>query len=618
LRGFLDRLRGGKTKVVITSRSEEEWLGATNRWKLPLGGLRGEERWAFCGAILRDLGKTVDRNDAGLVELMETLEGHPLMMRAVLPMLESRTSASIVAAIRTNIEALDLEDDAVGAKVRATLRFVEQSLPVDLQPLVVPLALHERHADADSLEQMAERAGLSVTRSEIDRFFAALCVAGLVREMGPSIYELHPALTGFLRSHPLEAPTAEAWTRGFVEVMSSLADTLTPKELHEQRFGFHVHGANFHCALREAERLGMDQDIGALLQSLAAYALNVRDFSTAERLYGRLASLWARTGDPGEAGAHHQLGMVAQERRDFDQAEKWYLKSLAISEKHGNEHGAALTYHQLGIVAQKRRDFDQAEKWYLKSLSISEKHGNEHVSAITYHQLGIVAGERRDLDQAEKWYLKSLAIEEKLGDEHVSASTYHQLGMVAQKRRDLDQAEKWYLKSLAISEKHGNEHGAASTYGQLGRVAEERRDFDRAEKWYLKSLAISEKLGDEHVSASTYHQLGMVAQERRDLDQAEKWYLKSLAIKEKLGDEHVSASTYHQLGILAGLRERWSESGQWLIKCIVTFQATRDSASVGQATQNFVVLYRKAPPAEQTKLKALWEAAASSPDSAAL
>jgi len=524
-------------------------------------------------------------------------------------MLESRTSASIVAAIRTNIEALDLGDDAVGAKVRATLRFVEQSLPVDLQPLLVPLALHERYAEADSLEQMAERAGLSVTRSEIDRFFSALCVAGLVREMGPSIYELHPALTGFLRSHPFGAPTAAAWTRGFVEVMGHLADALAPKELHEQRFGFHVHGANFHCALREAERLGMDQFIGALLQSLAVYAQNVRDFSTAERLFGQLASLWARLGHPGEAGAYHQLGMVAQERRDFDQAEKWYLKSLAISEKRGDEHGAARTYGQLGNAAKERRDFDQAEKWYLKSLAISEKRGDELGAARTYHQLGMVAQERRGFDQAEKWYLKSLAIEEKHGNEHDAASTYHQLGNAAAERRDYDQAEKWYLKSLAIKEKRGNEYGAASTYHQLGVVAAERRDYDQAEKWYLKSLAIKEKRGNEHGAASTYHQLGRAAEERRDYDQAEKWYLKSLAITEKLGNEHGTAITYGQLGILAGLRERWSESGQWLIKCIVTFQATEDSAMVDQSTQNSVITYRNAPPAELAKLKALWKAA---------
>ena len=90
-------------------------------------------------------------------------------------------------------------------------------------------------------------------------------------------------------------------------------------------------------------------------------------------------------------GQHDQLGIIAQEQRDFEQAEKWYLKSLAITATRNltvnwamPKHNAILScqvpttmfwaYHQLGMIAQEQRDFEQAEKWYLKSL---EKHNTE-------------------------------------------------------------------------------------------------------------------------------------------------------------------------------------------------------------------------------------------------
>jgi tetratricopeptide (TPR) repeat protein len=85
------------------------------------------------------------------------------------------------------------------------------------------------------------------------------------------------------------------------------------------------------------------------------------------------------------------------------------LLPLAISEKLGNEPGVALTYHQLGRIAQEQRDFAQAEQWYRKSLAIKEKLGDEHDAASTYHQLGRIAQEQRDFAQAEQWYRKSLA-----------------------------------------------------------------------------------------------------------------------------------------------------------------------------------------------------------------
>lgn len=73
LKQFLANLRGGKTKVLITSRSREDWLGGTNRSVLELAGLHHEERWEYCRTILRDLGIKPNQNDPEWVKLMEAL-----------------------------------------------------------------------------------------------------------------------------------------------------------------------------------------------------------------------------------------------------------------------------------------------------------------------------------------------------------------------------------------------------------------------------------------------------------------------------------------------------------------------------------------------------------------
>ena len=70
------------------------------------------------------------------------------------------------------------------------------------------------------------------------------------------------------------------------------------------------------------------------------------------------------------AGVSYQMGMLEQDLRDFNEAEKWYNKSLDIYLKLNNEHGVALAYHRLGMVAEERRDFYAAEKWYKKSLKV--------------------------------------------------------------------------------------------------------------------------------------------------------------------------------------------------------------------------------------------------------
>ena len=658
LKRFLDKLRGGASKVIITSRSSEDWLGGTEqRFRLRLGGLDGEERWEYCTAVLRDLGRKINRQDEDLAGLMNLLGGHPLAMRVILPRLEKQTAGQVAAGLKSNLAGLGDSGDEAERKLFATLQFVEESLPEELRELLLPLGMHEGYVYPNFLEAMAKSAGGDWSRARIDELTEALEAAGLLWDVGQNIYQMHPLLTSFLRSRVVQKAGGEArdrWVRAFVDVMGSVADQLAPRPLHEQRFGFHVHGASFHYALGEAERLGMGTDFAALTQSLAFFAQNTRNFAEADRLFEGLAEHHRKNDNAEwEAVAYHQLGMVAKEQRDFAEAEQWYRKSLAIEEKQGNELGAArsyhtlgtialerrkldeaadlyhkavsayekhsdenlaaMGYHQLGIIAEEQRDFAAAEQWYRKSLAIMEKQGDEHGAAMTYHQLGTIALEQRDFAAAEQWYRKSLAIEEKQGNEHGAASTYHQLGRNAEEQRDFAAAEQWYRKSLAIKEKQGNEHGAANTYHQLGIIAGEQRDFAAAEQWYRKSLAIKEKQGDEHGAAGAYHQLGRIAQQQRDFAAAEQWYRKSLLINEKQGNEHGAASTYCQLGVLAAAQERFRESGEWLIEGLKVFLRANDANNVQQAASVFLVTYGKASDDDKAELRRMWEQAGVGP-----
>jgi len=557
LKQLLAKLRGGETKILITSRSAEEWFSVQECFRFPLDGLQGEELWQYCDAVVTDLGLKINRDEHFSV-LLDKLEGNPLAVRAILLRLKDRSAAELLSELEENFKGQ--EGDESTKRILSALAVFEWGLDKAFAPVLRLLGLHEHYADAGFIGYMLKQTDPD-GMAYVDKCFAALESAGLCHSVVEGIYKLHPALRSCLtRLHPAE----ESDKRAFVDFMGGFAYTYGGKELHEQRTVFLLFGANFYRSLSFARELDMRDDVLALIQALASYAYNVRNFTEAERLYKKLAETAQDYGNiEFESTAYHQLGMVAQERRDLDAAEDWYNKSLEIEQKQENEHGMASTYHQLGRVAQERRDLDAAEGWYKRSLEIAQKLDIEYGIAFIYHNLGAIAQERRDLDAAEDWYNKSLEIEQKQGNEHGMASTYHELGRVAQKRRDLDAAEDWYNKSLEIKQKQGDEHGMASTYHELGRVAQERRDFDAAEGWYNKSLAIKQKQGNAHGMASTYHQLGMVAEERWDFDAAEDWYNKSLAIKQKQGNAHGMALTYHQLGMVAEKRRNFDAAEDW-------------------------------------------------------
>ena len=399
LKRFLEKLRGGKTKVLITSRSEEDWFGSANRYKLPLRGLQGEERWEFCRIILRDLGRTIDRNDPDLFTLMDSLDGHPLMMRVVLPQLEDKSAATLLAAMVENLEALGLKGEETWERLQATMRFVIQGLPVELQPLLIPLALHKRFIIAGFLEYIATQVDSSWTGQKIDHFFEMLSLAGLVQEVYPSLYEIHPALTGFLQEYTHSAnDNRDAWVRAFVNLMAYLADDFAQQPLHEKWGRFHVHGSSFYVALAEATAHGMDKETATLIQAIATYWKDSRNYEAAGELFLRLAGHCNKCGYKDmEASAYNQLGGIAEKQRKFPAAFNWFNKSLEISEMFLIERCTANSYLHLGTIALDQKDLPVAETLYKKSLEIEEKLGNKPGAAQVYHQLAMIFQLQQDL-----------------------------------------------------------------------------------------------------------------------------------------------------------------------------------------------------------------------------
>ncbi len=390
LRTFLEQLRGGKSKILITSRADEaDWLGGTTHCqKIPLGGLHGEERWLYCETIVDDLGLTIERDDEELEKLLDLLGGHPLAMRVILPKLEGRSATQLAQALLKNIEDLNLSAQETRDLVTATLHLGMEVLPAELRPLLKPLALHEQYVDGDYLETMAKVVDKATwDRPKIDRFLTTLASAGLLRDTGQAVFEMHPALSGYLRAaHPPD-PTPDGsldpWTNAFVTFMATFADHLTPKPLHEQRSGFHWHEANFHTARDLACDAKQVQYHAAITQSLAAYAQNTHNFGLAETLFGELAEQSRQlNNEKYEAGALHQLGMIAQERRDFEQAESWYHKSLDINLKLNNLHGAASTYGAFGVVNLTQQRWVDAMGWFLKAVQGFLQAGDQYRAQV--------------------------------------------------------------------------------------------------------------------------------------------------------------------------------------------------------------------------------------------
>ncbi|MCX4094474.1 tetratricopeptide repeat protein [Nocardia sp. alder85J] len=285
------------------------------------------------------------------------------------------------------------------------------------------------------------------------------------------------------------------------------------------------------------------------------------DYGEADRRYQQALTIFEELGDRvGMASSYGQLGILAQARGDYAEAERRYQQALTLLEELGDRARMATSYHQLGILAQRRGDYPEAERRYQQSLTIEEELGNRVGMASSYGQLGILAQDRGDYPEAERRYQQALTIFEELGNRAGTATGYHQLGRLAQARGDYAEAERRYQQSLTINEELGNRAGTASSYHQLGILAQERGDYPEAERRYQQSLTIKEELGNRAGTANSYGQLGTLARDRGDYPEAERRYQQALTILEELGNRAGMASSYHQLGTLARDRGDYPEA----------------------------------------------------------
>ena len=308
-----------------------------------------------------------------------------------------------------------------------------------------------------------------------------------------------------------------------------------------------------------------------LMGTEASEAPDLGEFEYGEELNRQLLDYLASQpgggADPRVAAVNHQLGVIAQQRRRLDEAQEWFLKSLAIIEHGEDKAAAADDYHSLGQVKQHQRLHTEAQEWFKKSLDVHQRLQDEEEMVKDYRALGLTAQFRFEYDEAESWYQRAKDIVEEHRDEETAILIYHQLATVHHARYSFEDAETWYRQALHLSEQLGNQRQAAVEFHHLGLLAQNRELFyEDAENWYLLALEKFEALGDRRSAGDECRQLGVLLHEQQKLDEAERWYLRARDMFDESGDVQRTARTYGQLGMVSEDRGDLTGALEWVAR----------------------------------------------------
>ncbi len=407
LRDFLRDLRDGQTKVLLTSRRDEKWLGNIYR-RVPLGGLKLIEAQELAVRVLRRMGLNPQQIKAlpQYNELLKYLRGNPLAIQAILPELQRTNPDALLHALRTGELKLGEDDPTQGRErsLSASLTYRLDTLDSTLRHRLGVLALFQGFVDADVLSMMCQQADdapeliKGLGRDEWISILDKATEVGLLRKVVEGYYTVHPALPWFFHDLLLEAfPNQVEWLeKAFSSAYGAYGNYLATFFQSNAQLAMSLLSAEENSltyALRLARQHEKWDDVEGILYGLRTLLVTQGRWVEWERLIHEVEKESAdASGDPlvGREDLWRALlghrAEIASFRRDYDAEERIHFRLKGYYEGVGDERNQSAALHQLGMIAQERRQFDEAERWYRQSLAIAERIGNEHGQASTLHQ----------------------------------------------------------------------------------------------------------------------------------------------------------------------------------------------------------------------------------------
>jgi putative nucleotidyltransferase with HDIG domain len=147
------------------------------------------------------------------------------------------------------------------------------------------------------------------------------------------------------------------------------------------------------------------------------------------------------------------LGILANIQGRLAEAVAHYQRSLTAFESSGEERGCAIAYHNLGMVSADRELWDDADRYFSRTLDIARSIGDVHLQGLGLLNHAEVHLARQHYDLARSNAEDALAIFDRLGSRLDKADAYKVLGRIYREtgRNALAESRLRMAVELAVS-----------------------------------------------------------------------------------------------------------------------------------------------------------------------
>ena len=269
-----------------------------------------------------------------------------------------------------------------------------------------------------------------------------------------------------------------------------------------------------------AEELWLSDPAAAtpLLEQVAAEAVEAGVTNSGLRATSMLSELLRRAGDLDGSARYAELVL-----KDADAT--------------GDQRGRATGLNLVGMIHQERGEFQQALECFDEFLRLSRETGFGQGERSALNQLAGIYGMRGDSDKALECYRQCLEASTKAGDLYGRALNFHNIGWALESMGRWTEATEHFHRAIALGEEHGYYELLLACRMALGELALKRSDYESA-AFILRQVieAVREMKHAGQLLRDALSDLGWAHFRSGDLAQAEETLNEAARLSENTGD----------------------------------------------------------------------------------
>ena len=227
-----------------------------------------------------------------------------------------------------------------------------------------------------------------------------------------------------------------------------------------------------------------------------------------------------------QARALNRLAGVVRRQGNLEEARELAERGLVLSAENKTEQG--FSYLVLGAIAFNQRDWQEANDYLEKSLALWEETNNKRLIGWGLTNLGRALRALKKYDDAIKCYQQAIHLFETIQDPGHQAVVRMNLGNVYLELDLFSDALASYLEAEPIFRRTQNRLCLAKVNNNKGMAYQKLQEFNRAKQAYNTSIDVWQQLNRISSLVNSIDSLGSVYLEQKLYEKAERTFQDAL------------------------------------------------------------------------------------------